>query len=179
MTPFEFARSLADAAPSVAALQSVGLSRAGAMNFREGFLSSKREAPLGISASDEIRKLMNEWDVSHVEIGLVRLLGSPIPLEHGAQVGVVETDPLVVLSGSGELLVEELDTNGHVLWHVAENSGRFLEAILAAAKMLGDRAIGAVDYDDMEAARRDAQECAKLAGGAKYLDFYLMLFAAE
>lgn len=179
MTPIEFVKSLADAAPSVAALQGVGLSEAEAMNFRAGFLCEKRQSSSPVPAVNDLLGLMNNWDVSQVEVGMVRLLGSPVALSRGTQVGMVEADPLIISNPTGEMVVEEAGANGHVLWYAAQNAGQFLDALVTAARFLSDRTVGVVAFDDISAASSVAQDCTTRAGGDKYSTFYLMLLGAE
>jgi hypothetical protein len=178
MTPIEFVKSLAGVAPSIIALQAVGLSKADAVNFRSAFLCLERRTSLTIAEPNDLLTLMKGWDVGKIEVGMIRLFGSPVALARGTQVGVVETDPLIISNTTTEMLVEEEWTNGHILWYVAQSPGKFLDAIVTAAKFLGDRSIGVVDFNDMQATRDVALECMRRAGGDKYSDFYSMLLGA-
>jgi len=179
MNANDFAQALEKSAPLVECLVAVGLSREGAELFRQTQICQRRTAPLPTNVTNELIELASRWDVSKVEIGMIRLLGTPIDQERTVQVGLVEADPLVIVKVSSELLVEEAGTAGHVLWKVALGPSNFLDALVVAAKFLADRAVGIVDFDDIEIARTTAVRCAELAGGNSYLEFYLMLCGVE
>ncbi|MGL5095431.1 MAG: hypothetical protein ACRDD1_07580, partial [Planctomycetia bacterium] len=128
----------------------------------------------------EMIELASRWDVSKVEVGMVQLSGIPVPYhDRGTQVGVVEADPLVIIDADSELVVEDYFSPGHLLWRSARTPGQFLDALAVAASFLSDRTVGAVDFDDLDAAKVAANTCAALAGGDDYIEFYFMLLGAE
>src|SRR5207302_5729854 len=121
MTPSEFVNKLAEVAPSLSELERLGLSRSEAVSIRNGYICTRRDTPLSIPESNELTALMKYWDTSTVEVGMVRMLEMPVETERGLQIGLVEDDPLVAASASGELFVEERGTRGHLLWRVARS----------------------------------------------------------
>jgi hypothetical protein len=179
MTASEFVKRLADIAPSASELEELGLAPAEAADIRNGYVCPRRANPLSIPETDELASLMKFWDTARVEVGMVRLSGIPVNTENGLQIGLVEDDPLIGSSESGELVVEERATCGHVLWRVACSGERFLDALVAAAAFLESRARGKVDCEGSGEARKAAEHCAGLAGGSQYTAFYMMLLGAE
>ncbi len=179
MIASDFVKALTETAPSIDALRRRGLSEATAIRVCRGFLCPQREIPLPISDSNEVLKLMKYWDTHNIEIGALRLLDKPVKSQIGIQVGVVEADPLIVSNADGGLFTEEFGVAGHVLWEVAGDTASLLAALVVAARFLEDRGSGKIGCDDFGVARAAARECATLAGGEKYSDFYTMLLGAE
>jgi hypothetical protein len=175
-----FVKQLADAAPPASDLEKCGLSSEQAREFITSFHCVKRDRPLPKpNGSDPVLKLLRNWDLSKVEIGMVRFPDPPVQQSGKICVGCVEVDPLVILPGSGEIVVHEFGTKEHLLWRVAKNGGALLDALLIAAQFLEKTGIGTIDYRDSRIARPVALECASAAGGDRYLDFYKMLLGAE
>ena len=175
-----FVKQLAEAAPSSSDMERCGFTGEQADEFNRSFRCMKRDRPLpGPIGHDSLLELLRTWDLSMVEIGMVRFPDPPGERLGKMCVGCVEADPLVIVSDNGEIVVHEVNTKDHLLWHVAENGAQLLNALVVAALFLGKRAIGRIDCDDDEAARLAALQCALAAGGERYLDFYKMLIGAE
>ncbi|WZO96432.1 hypothetical protein EP7_003425 [Isosphaeraceae bacterium EP7] len=179
MNSDEFVMKLSASSPSIESLREVGLNTKEAEAFRAGFICLPRNNALPLIASNEILELANRWDVSRVEVGMVRLLGTPTHHSSGIQIGLVEADPLVITKTGSELVVEEVESAGHILWKTARSPGKFLDALGVAAKFFSDRTIGIIDFDDLEAVKATANKCATLAGGDEYAEFYSMLLGVE
>jgi hypothetical protein len=180
MEPGIFVKELAKLAPSASDLEKSGFSKDQARRLVESFLCVKREHRLPVvSGSDQLLELLREWDLSKIEIGMVRFPESPTEQLGKLCVGCVEADPLVILPGTGEIVVHEFGTKEHLLWPVAQSGAKLLDAMLIAARFLEQRGSARIDFDDYKAARSVALECASAAGGDKYFDFYSMLLGAE
>ena len=174
-----FVKRLAEAAPSPSDLERCGLAGEQADEFVKSFHCVRRDRPLTEpSGSDLVLELLRNWDLSKVEIGMVRFPRAHVEPSGRIVIGCVEADPLVILSND-EIVVHELGTNEHPLWHVAKNSSTLLEALVIAARFLGERAVGKIQFDDYGAARSVASQCASAAGGNRFSDFYRMLLGAE
>ena len=174
-----FVTQLAEAAPRPSDLERSGLVGEAAHEFIRSFLCVKRDQPSAEpSGSEPVLELLRNWDLSKVEIGMVRFPGSHVESSGTICLGCVEADPLVLLPNGGEIVVHELGTKEHILWHVAKNGSALLEALVVAAGFLGKRAVGSIDFDDYETARTVALECATVAGGNKFTSFFKMLLGA-
>jgi len=175
-----FVKQLAEAAPSYSDLERCGFTGEQSDEFIRSFHCVKRDRPLQEPAGhDCLLELLRNWDLSKVEIGMVRFPDPPAERTGKICVGCVEADPFAILSDDGEIVVHELGTKDHLLWRVAKNGSTLLNALVIAALFLGKRAVGTIDFSDYEAARSAALQCASAAGGEKYLDFYKMLLGAE
>ncbi len=73
----------------------------------------------------------------------------------------------------------EYGTEDHVLHHCAQNSSKFLEAVLVAVKFLSKRGTGDPKYESQEAIDVVAETCSDIAGGNQFLDFYKMMLGSE
>lgn len=178
MNASQFVKQLEESAPSMFNLMSIGLSEKAAEDFRRGYFCQARDKVRTIE-SNEIIDLSTRWDVSNIEIGMVRLSGECLDDGHLVQVGVVEVDPLVIDKNTSAVMVVEFQEPWHVLWKAATNAGGFLDVLIAAANYFSNRTVGIVDFDDTKGAYLVARECARLAGGEECLPFYLMLLGAE
>ena len=175
-----FIHELAASAPSASDLEKCGFSTEQARDFTESFLCVKRVRPLPVvNGSDQLLELLRQWDLSKVEIGMMRFPDSPTERSNKICVGCVEADPLVILPDTGEIAVHELGTKAHLLWLVAMSGSELLDAMVIAARFFAMRTVGRIDFDDRDAARSVAFECASAAGGNRYVDFYKMLLGAE
>lgn len=172
-------QKLAQSAPDVSAVMAMGLTRSDAEVFVSRFRATRHERSIKLPDVDPILTLFDEWDLSQIKIG--QLAFHEIPLFHKSgeiEIGSVEADPLIVSQGGGELRVQELGQS-HLLWKVASSSKSLLDALIPAAKFLGERSIGLIDFDNFDAARETAETCSQLAGGKSYRDFFMMLLGAE
>lgn len=179
MEPDVFVEKLKALAPSASDLEKSGFSREEAARLVESFICVKRKCPLPIlNGSDQLLQLLRQWDLSKVEIGMIRFPEPPTQVEEKVFIGSVEADPMVIQCSTGEIAVQESGTKEHVLWPVAKNGSMLLDAMLIAARFLEMRGSGEIDFDDDNAAQSVALECAAATGGNAYLDFYKMLLGA-
>lgn len=174
----QFVQRLRACAPTLAALEAVGLSLSEAADFVRRFECLERETAQLQSSRDELISLLTMWDLGNVEIGMIRFLSAPLALADGWQLGFVEVHALLLLN-TGEIIVREDSSRDHCLWHVAEGSAAFLDALPVAAEFLSNCATGRVAPFDFDAAGAVAEACSTLAGGERYKPFYLMLLGAE
>ena len=180
MNASDFVNVLSASAPSFKSLCSLGLNDTEAESIRATHFCVLRNTPTQNLATNELTELVTRWDTNKVEIGMVWLRGIPTLYQNrGLQVGSVEVDPLIITDNDSEVIVEEDRVPGHLLWKAARSPGQFLDALALAAKFLSDRTVGAVDFDDLDAAKAAANKCAVLAGGDEYAGFYFMLLGAE
>lgn len=175
-----FLKQLAEAAPSPSDLESSGFTSEQSAEFIKSYHCVRRDRPPPEpSGSDPVLVLLRNWDLSTVEIGVVRFPGPPSQRSGKICIGCVEADPLVLLPNGGEIVVHELGTVDHQLWRVARNGSTVLDALVLAARFLGKRVVGAIALENHEAARLAALQCASAAGGEAYMDFYKMLLGSD
>jgi hypothetical protein len=106
-------------------------------------------------------------------------LAEPKKLPGKTLIGEDESDPLYIVDETGDIICEELHVPGYVLGLVAENGSKFLDALIPAAEFLEKRGLGNISRDDRSSARQAALQCAALAGGDDYLQFYGAMLGAD
>jgi hypothetical protein len=178
MNADEFVLRLRTAAPSKSALATVGIVGAEAAELVESHRCQPRSNSGAKSSSDAAIRLVKNWDASRVEIGMLRFAKDTTTVPLGIQVGQVEADPLVVRSDNGELVVVELGLD-HTLWPVAKRGDLLLDALLVCARALNENVFATDSRMRNEELRAIAAQCAQIAGGPKFHDFYLMLLGVE
>lgn len=172
-----FVIQLGRLAPSVPQLERLGFTHGQIDDFRKSFLCQERQSEN--TETNELLRLLIEWDLSQIQVGMVRFLSKPEQVSSDRVcIGSVEADPLVLLYRTGEIVVEESGMPDHILWAAAKNGPMFLDALILAAEFLSKRSVGEIDYEDNSAAWGMVERCASLAGGDKYLRFYSMLLGA-
>lgn len=180
MTAEEFVFALQKVRPSVSELIRQGLSKSIARELRNRHFFIRRRNPTRKTVyTDAVLELFRLWNPAKVQIGLIRFSSFPMKETSGMLIGAVEGDDLFIDEKKKEVFVEEYGAPGHILWYAAKDSSRLLDALIPLAQFLEDRGSEKFDFDDNNAAHRQALECAKLAGGRKYLDFYQMICGAR
>ncbi len=177
MNADEFVNNLLLCAPPLEKLLGLGFTALEAEEFRGSF-----HCPIkidGESNTEPLLDLVQHYDASRVEIGILRLANKVSQTAHGWQVGAEETNPLIVSRQSGEVFVEEAGTNRHIIWACAKDGEHFLSAVIVAACFLSQCIYDFELNDNQEAKCSLADRCATEAGGGKYLRFYQMLVGCE
>lgn len=139
--------------------------------------SGKALIEAGARTGHALLDFVRAYDTSQVEIGMITFPPFPLKTTRGWHVGNFEADPIILDSATGELWLKEYGED-HVLCLCAKDSDRFMDALLTAAKF--------PEWDELEESgevyvspQADAEACAAAAGGARYFDFYYMLFGDE
>jgi hypothetical protein len=172
-----FQDALREAQPAFQGLLDVGLSDGEAIDLRAGFEIRNRSEPLRVAMPDPtLCALFEGYDVSGVEIGMARLHARPKPAAGGWAIGLVETDALVLLVASGEVVVTDLGDGRHVIWRCAKDGGAFLEALAEAARFLGSCMLAEPSSEERASA---VDRCTERAGGDPYGMFYEMLMGGD
>lgn len=174
MDPKTFKAALETIKPSVESLVSKGLSRDFALEFVSSFEVRDRDYREQNSLPDKtLNALFSRYDVSNVEIGMVRFHKNPQPVRRGWQIGQFEADDLILDAGSGEIIVMSIEAADYILSKCARDGSAFLDALALAAGYLDEFA----DDDERETAvhMKALETCVHAAGGQAYASFYIML----
>lgn len=126
------------------------------------------------NSGDPIKDLLEQYEVTNMEIGMVHF--NQVLSFRGMYVlfGKVEVDDLGINEVTKEILVLEEGTQ-HILWYCAANSQAFLAALLEIAHFMEKQSVDESLFENEDAQILIADECADIAGGSKYVDFYRML----
>jgi hypothetical protein len=171
----EFVQRLSTLAPSRESLQRFGLSEQEIVSWMKGFRARRKKRVSESRFSDALLHLVDVYDASSVEIGMVCLARNVTRERDAYLVGQVEADELLVDPSTFEVRCEEFGAPGHVLWHCAADGGKFLDAMIMVAEFYSTATVDVDPSDDTRAARHCARRCAEAAGGEAYQEFYQML----
>ena len=125
--------------------------------------------------NDEILELLNTYDCSKVEIGLLNLNKTVQEFPNYYLIGKIDSD--IIALNKITLEIETLDHEGrnHLLWSCAASSKRFLNSILTAAEFFSRRIKDPGLANNKVFTNEYVLNCTDKAGGKKYIDFYKML----
>ena len=169
----EFARRLLALRPSVEQLRSEGLTDQEAETLRESFLAARRRGERRYR-DNPLLDLVESYDVSGVEVGMVSFGKEVEDTGTGWLVGSVEADNLLVDRKKGHVVVREFNQE-NLLWRCAVDASSFLDAILAIGTFLEASGRDESLSEDDTSRKVVAGQCARMAGGDEYSDFYKML----
>jgi len=169
-----FSNELKKIAPSPEAYLKLGHDEAFAQRMVDGYFVKERSSNVAAVYTDPIKNLVTTFDCTTVEIGMVTFSDGLEERGDYTLFGQFEADDLVISEITMEVIVLEMGIE-HILWHCAANSACFLQALLIMAAFLRERGISDTLYDDEPANLLVAENCANVAGGEKYLDFYRMM----
>lgn len=125
--------------------------------------------------NDPIENLIKSYNLTNVEIGMVRFNQKVSRKQDYLLFGKFEVDDIAISHITKEVVLLEGGTI-HILSYCAANSNAFLAALLSMAAFLEKRAIDDGLFEDELAQKHFAIKCADVAGGEKYINFYgLML----
>lgn len=170
MTANDFSIKFRLQAPKFEYLVSAGLSDIGAQRDIDGYNCISKGT--NFEYGDELLNLIANFDLSKVEIGMIRL-NNAIQVEGDFYIlGTEEVDPLVMYKFNHEISLVDHTDQDHIICYCAENGDKFLDAILVAREFCEERARNPELELDEDIIKRKVDECAKLAGGEKYATFY-------
>ena len=118
--------------------------------------------------------LVKNYEVRNLEIGLICFDEEPELINNYLFFGKLEIDDLAIDINSGKIVLIENGSN-NVIYHCAENGDKFLDALILLVNFLEVRAVDDSIYDNVFLTNKLADDCANLAGGIIYFDFYKMM----
>jgi hypothetical protein len=121
---------------------------------------------------DELVNLVMNYDVSDVDFGDIGFAEEVLGDDDYYEVGMFEEKYIVIDRRSGEVRVEDDDEEGTIIFSCAENSEKFLDALWVAVRYFSTQLNEKLKDDDLESRHLKAEQCAEVAGGAKYFPFY-------
>ncbi|TWT89261.1 hypothetical protein [Stieleria varia] len=163
MDAVAFVNSLRTLMPSAVDLEEYGLDAEEIADVQSAFDAKQRQTYE--AKNTEVEHLVTAFDCSSIAIGIVRFDSGVTSVKGGTRFAYCEADPLVV-DGDGRILMLHHDVIDADPIGCAEDSERFLDAMLFAA----DAIVNRVGWKGrgIEVAR----ECSERAGGSGYLGFY-------
>lgn len=171
----DFVKELLPLAPSVAELESRGVSS----DFIPAILQDYHVEWVGRDAPfpDPLVELVFQYDASTLEVGQFAFLGEALEFGDFLIVGTIGSDWLAFDTLSGSVVGIHDDT-GEVMFRLADTGGRFLDVLIAFLRHVKRQSakFDRLPVDNIEWVCQAAQECARLASDEDLLDVYKWLF---
>ncbi len=154
------------------------------LGVSEGFIERElkkydcfqREAPISnVFINSEVLHLVNWYDCSKLEIGVLRFSNIISETEDHYLIGEIEADVLAVNKITLEIEVLDYTDLNWVIWSCAQNGQMFLDAILLSAEYFSKMLTNDDLNQDTAFRHKYVLECAEKAGGGKYIEFYKLL----
>ena len=174
-----FVNVLLQLAPSIEELKKHGLTDDFISQFIESYKCYPKDGSKNIYTNDELLMLLQSYDCSKIEIGIVSFLNEIIETEDYFEIGGVEQDILAINKITLEVEVLDHEATGHTIWSCASNSMNFLQAILSVADFFSSKLKAYPAEPDNNVVLKRVQKCTYEAGGEKYIDFYKMLLGYD
>jgi hypothetical protein len=142
-------------------------------DFIDNLLNSYKFKPKSSDgAADSVLDLVNRFDGSGVEIGMLSFSKKTDEDAAYFYFGNFEVDDMVIEKKSGQVLLKENGKN-HILYACASSGSAFLDAVYAAASFLAAVPLGE-DVSEQPDVCNVSAKCAAHAGGEAYSAFYKM-----
>lgn len=176
----EFVQKLAELAPSVEQLISMGITRID--TERQSYFALKK---LGKSDSeskytDELFRLANDFNLENVEIASITFFKDIKEFRNFYIFGKADLDLLSLNKDNGEIVTLDYTAECSIMYECALDGNKFLDALSEAAKYF--ELCGRDDsvYEDNNFAKSEALRFANLAGNPeRYYPFYSLLLGCE
>jgi len=136
---------------------------------------AKSRINLDFYSNDVILKLLQYYDCSKVEIGIVTFASEINEEENFYQIGNVEQDILALNKTLLSIEVLDYANTNYIIWKCASSSSNFLDALLLCTEFFTLRVIDFSLGDDNKYLLERVNLCTEKAGGNQYRDFYKML----
>ena len=126
-------------------------------------------------ANNSIVRLISLFDCSNAQIGNLTFLPEVIEHVEFFEIGNVELDILVIHKVTLEIEVRDHDCITYVIWPAAANADKFFDAIIVCALFFTSKIKNSSLQENDTYTLEKVNECAEMAGGEEYSDFYKML----
>jgi len=173
----KFADALVETAPSIAQLESLGMNKESIAKELDSYNLKLRIAhtELLFSNNNELLDLIERYDTSKIEIGMVAFLSHPISYGSYIHFATIDTDA-IIMTIEGEVKVVDGQQHDHDMWVCAIDGGSFLDALILCSRYFALTMTDEHIYNDEAYGLALAKSIANTAGGSHYEDFYEMLF---
>jgi hypothetical protein len=142
-------------------------------DYVDNLLNSYKFKPKsGDALADPVLDLVNRFDGSGVEIGMLSFAKKTKEDAAYIYFGNFEVDEMVIEKKSGQVVMKENGKN-HILYACASSGSAFLDAVYAAASFLAAVPLGE-DVSEHPDVCKVSATCSTQAGGEAYSAFYKM-----
>lgn len=175
MTAIQFVTKLQELAPSKEELVNSGVTEAGADRMIKNYIGIE-SSNVSLIGSNELVDLINNFNLSTVEVRLITFNGKVTEDSSYYFVGKVEVDHLVVNKVTNAVEVLDFDDLQNKLWSCAANASQFLDALILCASFSKQCMFDDDLWENSDIILKTALEISEVAGGEEvYEEFYKML----
>jgi hypothetical protein len=168
----EFVARLRELAPAKSVLLERGYGNEEADEYIDSFACCPRSVALGIETNnDSMLELMNEWDLSRVEIGGITFHSEPVQFDNQLEIGTLEGDRIAYRLDTRDYVLLDWQNLKHVMCEIAPHGDSFLDGLSEIAGCCAKSAIEEIDLDDENVCREYKAKCVQAFGGSKYETF--------
>jgi hypothetical protein len=161
-------------------LKSFKISDDSVKRFTEGYYCyAKSERGINLFSNNSLLSLLQHYDCSKVEIGVVNFIEEVVEEVDYYEIGNIEQDILSLNKITQEVEVLDYLQTSHVIWKCAANGDKFLDALLVAAIFFTSRLKDPSLMQNNSYAFEQVNLCTQNAGGDIYTDFYKMLLGYD
>jgi hypothetical protein len=170
----EFVSELRSIPLDKAVYMAAGIGLQGAEKRINSYQVSRSNAGKAYDESNSLIHLVQMYDLSRLEIGMISFSSS---IEHQGDliiIGKFEADFLCISQITKEIVIASFEDYS-TIYRCSPNSDLFLEALIAAGRFLERCSVDNELYNNQVLICNQAELCAEIAGGNKYLNFYKTL----
>ena len=180
MTAKEFTQKLFRLTPSIEDFLNLGYKHEIAEQLMLEYKCIAKESKLDeINIADELLLLVQNYDCSKVQIGIVSFFKEIYILDDYIVLGEVEGDILALRKETLEIHVLDNENPQWIIWTCASSGKHFLDAMICAAEFFSIRIKNTHVAKNREYTRENVNKCASKAGGDAYQNFYSVLLGLD
>jgi hypothetical protein len=170
MNAVDFTNKIKKLTPSKENLVNSGFSNERAKEIIKHYFICNKDNQLEVKS--EIVKLLTNYDVSNVEIGMIRFQKDLIESNRYFYFARFELDYLANDKQTDEIVLIDYNSDEFVMCKCALNSSCFLDAVLFACEGLTLFLLDENISNNENYVKQLIEKCTLIAGGNEYFDFY-------
>lgn len=180
MNKERFVSELRELKPSAESFASLGYSPDLIRKRLSGYECKKRPKQIfNIQVSCELVDLINSYDCTNVEVGVLSFGSKISETPDFVMVGNVEADILAIRKITMEIVVLDHVNFDWIIWACASNGKNFLDALIICVEFFSKRINNPQLATNHGYTYETVLICAEKAGGDKYLDFFKLLLGYD
>ena len=178
MDPYLFVSKIQECEPTVEEMIKFGLSKEEASSALTERVAKKREKKLELGDNDILFELFSLFEMGSIRVGMIEFLSKPLEREETYIIAKVDIDWIILDTKEKKIYLENGE-DGSKIFSCAINSDSFLSALSVAACFLSRCSLNTELARNQEEKLKIVDECAELAGGKEYWDFYAYLVGID
>ncbi len=128
---------------------------------------------------DPLVRLIQEYDLSKVEIGMITFNAKVYESDDYFIVGKFDIDSISISKITKEVVVISDEPGHREIYKCSQSGAKFLDSIITCAKFLENCVVDIKLYENQKMICSTSETCSEIAGGSKYLNFYKVLLGCN